>query len=295
MFSGMSQRLIRLFSGIALTVAAVAALPHTANAKTPGKTYCFNGVCHRTNTLQEMSALIGKDLTFKTSFYDDCKRDRFNPCGLTASGEVFRPNDADNAASPIYPEGTVLLVRNPQNGQSAVIRVNNAGPYWGDRKLDVSRGVATALGFKKRGVANLQVRVVAAPTRQEARYKKNRRYDAVPGPIGQFASLAAATTGTQVAMADLTGAGLTSRLTSRKAPVDKHQGAVRVASADQVSMAPAMSADGSSPADGLRAEARRVYGIDRGGKTYVPATSVVASIAPIHKARSRYWAAAQIR
>jgi rare lipoprotein A (peptidoglycan hydrolase) len=290
MFSGMSQRMIRLFSGIAVAVAAVVSLPYTANAKTPGKTYCFNGVCHRTNTLQEMSELIGKDLTFKTSFYDDCKRDRFNPCGLTASGEVFRPNDADNAASPIYPEGTVLLLRNPKNGQSAVIRVNNAGPYWGNRKLDVSRGVAEELGFKKRGVANLQVRVIAAPTKQEARYKKNRRYDAVPGPIGQFASLAAATTGTQLAMADLTGADLT----GRKSSAVKHSGAVRMASADQVSQAPAMAADGLSPADGLRAEARRVYGIDRGGKTYVPA-SVVASIAPIHKARSRYWAAAQIR
>ena len=49
----------------------------------------------------------------------ECRRDRFNPCGLTASGEAFRPNDADNAASPIYPEGTVLLVRNPSNGEAA--------------------------------------------------------------------------------------------------------------------------------------------------------------------------------
>ena len=139
--------------------AALTAAP--AAAKTPGKSYCFNGICHRTNTLQEMVELVGKDQTFKTSFYDDCKRDRFNPCGLTASGEVFHPNDADNAASPIFPEGTVLLLRNPGNGEAAVVRVNNAGPYWGNRRLDVSRGTAEKLGFKKRGVANLEVRVLA--------------------------------------------------------------------------------------------------------------------------------------
>jgi rare lipoprotein A len=274
MFSGMSQRIIRVLNGLAVTLAVVLVPPTSANAKTPGKTYCFIGVCHRVNTLQEMAELVGKDLTFKSSFYDDCKVDRFNPCGLTASGEVFRPNDADNAASPIYPEGTVVLVRNPLNGSSAVLRINSAGPYWKGRMLDVSRGTAEALGFKKRGVANLDVRVISAPTKAEARYKKNRRYDAVPGPIGQFASLEAAARPAMIALG--------------KAP----ERLIQVASADQVSQAAVGMIDPSSPAEALRAEARREMGIGRTPVQVAPA-SLVASIAPIHKSRSRYWVTAQ--
>lgn len=273
MLSVASRRLFRSFSGIAVAVVALVTLPQAADAKTPGKTYCFIGVCHRVNTLQEMAELVGKDVSFKSSFYDDCKRDRFNPCGLTASGEVFRPDDADNAASPIYPEGTVVLVRNPLNGQAAVLRINSAGPYWKGRMLDVSRGTAEALGFKKRGVANLEVRVIAAPTKAEARYKKNRRYDAVPGPIGRYASLEAASGPVMIAMGT--------------APVQ-----VRVASADQISQAATGTIDPTSPAEALRAEARRELGIGR-TTTRVAPVSLVASIAPIHKTRSRYWVAAQ--
>jgi rare lipoprotein A len=269
MFNGMSQRMIRVTLGMAASLAVLVTLPVSAEAKTPGKTYCFNGVCHRVNTLQEMDELVGKDQTFKTSFYDDCKHDRYNPCGLTSSGEVFHSNDADNAASPIYPNGTVLLVRNPANGQSAVLRVNNAGPYWGNRKLDVSRGAAEKLGFKKRGVASLEVRVISAPTKDEAKYKKNRRYDAVPGAIGQFASLDAAAAPVMIAMG--------------KAPAP----ALKFASADQLSEAPSLDVDANSPAEALKAEARRVYGIGQGAKHFAPA-SMTAEIAPIHRSRRQY-------
>ncbi|NOT71277.1 MAG: hypothetical protein HOP09_08360 [Hyphomicrobium sp.] len=264
-----SGRLSAVSKAIAATFAALALLAPAAQAKTPGKTYCFNGICHRVNTLQEMDSLVGRDLTFKTSFYDDCKRDRFNPCGLTSSGEAFRANDADNAASPIYPNGTVLLLRNPKNGEAAVVRVNNAGPYWGNRKLDVSKGTADKLGFKKRGVAKLEVRVIAAPTKQEAKYKKNRRYEAVPGPIGRFASLEQATGRAMIAMG--------------KAAPSK----IQIASADQVSEVSGEAIDANSPAEALKAEARRVYGIGNTAKRVSPAT-MTAEIAPIHRSRQQY-------
>lgn len=166
-----------------------------AEAKTPGKTYCFHGTCHRVKTIAETEALVGTEDTLVASHYDSCKRDRHNPCGLTSSGEVFRPDDPDNAASPIYPDGTTLLVWSPATGVSLVLRVNNAGPYWGDRRLDVSRGAAEVLGFASQGVATLKVRVLSAPDMAEATYKKNRTYDPVPGYIGRFASLDAAHAG----------------------------------------------------------------------------------------------------
>ena len=167
-------------------------VPSGGVAKTPGKTYCFRGVCHRVLTLAETRALVGKKATATASYYGDCRSDRFNPCGLTSSGAVFRPSVADNAASPIYPNGTKLLVFNPRNGRAAVVRVNNAGPYKRGRMLDLSQGAATKLGFRHAGVARLIVKVVKAPTPSEARYRARRTYAPVPGYIGRFASVSAA-------------------------------------------------------------------------------------------------------
>jgi rare lipoprotein A len=253
-----SRRLTCLKLGTAVLAAiasllAPAILSDAAEAKTPGHTYCFNGTCHRVNTIAETASLVGEHETLSTSYYDDCQRDRYNPCGLTSSGEVFNADAPDNAASPIYPDGTVLLVRNGANGKSAVVRVNNAGPYHGKRKLDVSRATAEVLGFKKRGVAKLQVRVVTAPTKAESRYKKNRHYTAVPGFIGAFASLDQAQGTTMVAM------GLTGTPN------------LKVATADGIAASDAATAEtAGSPADELRAVARRTLGIGRGTRVIAP-------------------------
>lgn len=183
----------------ALQLGAVIALsaglfPATADAKTPGHSYCFLGTCHRVLTLSETASRIGKTTVLQASFYDHCGTDRYNPCGLTSSGEAFNAGRPDNAASPILPNGTVIMVRNPANGRTAVLRINNAGPYWGKRTLDVSRGAADALGFRKRGVAKLEIKVLQAPSKAEATYRRNRSYAKVAGPIGSFASIDAAGT-----------------------------------------------------------------------------------------------------
>ena len=159
-----------------------------AGAKTPGHTYCFYGTCHRVKTIAEMQDLAGTRTTMLASHYDDCRHDRYNPCGLTSSGEVFHADRADNAASPIYPDGTTLLVWSQDSKQAAVLRVNNAGPYWGKRTLDVSRATAERLGFKGRGVGKLEVRVLRAPDPEDTRYKKNRKYQPVLGYIGNYES-----------------------------------------------------------------------------------------------------------
>lgn len=156
-----------------------------ADAKAPGQRHCYGGVCHRVMSLNETSQAIGKTRRIAASHYDDCSRDRYNPCGLTSSGEVFRPNAPDNTASSIHPDGTVLLVRNPATKLAAVVRVNNFGPFKGNRQLDVSRATAERLGFAGRGVASLEVMIVQAPTTAETRYQRKRRYDPVPGFLGR--------------------------------------------------------------------------------------------------------------
>jgi rare lipoprotein A (peptidoglycan hydrolase) len=192
---------------IALSASALAAvlLPvqfaTPAEAKTPGKTYCYYGKCHRVKTIEETKALVGVEETITASHYDDCAKDRYNPCGLTSSGERFHPDRPDNTASPIYPDGTMLLVWSPETERALVVRVNNAGPYWGDRVLDLSRAAAEKLGFEGKGVATLKVRVVKAPEPEEATYVENRNYKPVPGDIGEYDSLKDAEYGMAVALA----------------------------------------------------------------------------------------------
>lgn len=158
----------------------------SADAKTPGAKYCFSGWCHRVGTLKQTESLVGWRGYLQASFYDDCSRDRLNPCGLTSSGSVFRPDLPDNAASPLFPDGTVILAYNPRTGRASVLRITNAGPYSGQRKLDVSRAAADSLGFRKEGVAHLVVSVLKAPTAQEATYARRRVYPSVPGFLGSF-------------------------------------------------------------------------------------------------------------
>jgi rare lipoprotein A (peptidoglycan hydrolase) len=281
MFRGITRITIRAFSFSALIAALAlpASLVFSANqaeAKTPGKTYCYKGTCHQVKTLDETAALIGREETLTASYYDDCKFDRYNPCGLTSSGEKFRPNDADNAASPIYPDGTVVLLWNEKNGNAAVVRINNAGPYWGKRKIDVSRATAEKLGFKKRGVAKLAVRVISAPTKSEARYKKNRRYDSVPGALGTFASLESAAGGAVLAMAGGktdTFASVVRKLPSAPDALRTPLSGAKFANADMLSGQNAeVSFSGETPAEGLRAAARRTFGLDPELRRVAPST-----------------------
>jgi rare lipoprotein A len=180
-------------STLAITALATAGLmPSAADAKTPGKTYCFHGHCHTVKTISETQALVGKTQVVKASFYDDPKNDRFNPSSINSSGVYFRSDKPDNAASPILPDGTKALVWNPRNKKTLMIRIDNAGPYWGDRTLDLSRAAAEKLGMG--GVGTVHMRVVAAPTKAEATYKLGRTYAPVAGFMGIFADLDAAFT-----------------------------------------------------------------------------------------------------
>ncbi len=174
---------------LAVAVAGILAAPFSAQAKTPGKTYCFNGVCHTVKSLDETRNMVGRTTSVVASYYDDPKRDRFNPSNLTSSGEYFRAWAPDNAASPNLPNGTKVVVWHPVTKKAVMVRINNAGPYYGNRTLDLSRGAAEKIGLTGSGVKRVQMAVVAAPTREEAGYKKGRTYAPVRGYIGQFASL----------------------------------------------------------------------------------------------------------
>jgi rare lipoprotein A len=70
----------------------------------------------------------------------------------TASGERFDMN-ALTAAHRTLPFGTRIRVRNSQNGREVVVRINDRGPWAGDRIIDVSKAAAAALGLLEAGEA----------------------------------------------------------------------------------------------------------------------------------------------
>lgn len=172
---------------VALALVAPMSLPSLA--KTPGATHCYGSVCHRVLTLAETQGQIGRPRIVHASHYDDPRRDRFNPSLITSSGELFRPGEADNAASPNLPNGTQIAVYSPATRRGAIVRINNSGPYWGNRTLDLSRGLADKLGFGNQGVARVVIEVLQAPTAKEAKWARNRRYQPLPGFVGPVAGM----------------------------------------------------------------------------------------------------------
>ena len=78
---------------------------------------------------------------------------------LTANGEVF-DMDALTAAHPTLPMPCYARVTNLSNGRSLIVRVNDRGPYAGNRLIDVSHRAAELLQFKSNGTAHVRVEYV---------------------------------------------------------------------------------------------------------------------------------------
>jgi rare lipoprotein A len=77
----------------------------------------------------------------------------------TACGETMDP-DAWTCAHKSLPFGTIVLVENLLNGRTAVLRVNDRGPYVRGRVVDLSRRAAAEIGILGRGVVPVRVRLV---------------------------------------------------------------------------------------------------------------------------------------
>jgi len=69
----------------------------------------------------------------------------------TANGETYNQHDL-TVAHKSLPFGTYLKVRNLSNERTVVVRVNDRGPYVGDRSLDLSNAAAKCLGSDEAGV-----------------------------------------------------------------------------------------------------------------------------------------------
>jgi rare lipoprotein A len=83
----------------------------------------------------------------------------------TANGEVF-DQDALTAAHPTLPIPSLVQVTNLENGREIIVRVNDRGPFVGERLIDLSRGAAQALDFEGAGHARVHVRYLGPAPRR---------------------------------------------------------------------------------------------------------------------------------
>ncbi len=91
------------------------------------------------------------------SFYG--RREQGN---FTASGERFNMHRL-TAASRTLPFGTIVRVTDLVTGRSVNVRINDRGPFWPHRIIDLSVGAAKRIGLYRQGLARVRLRILRLP------------------------------------------------------------------------------------------------------------------------------------
>ena len=100
----------------------------------------------------------GKRRVGKASFYAHMFAGR-----KMADGNKMNPQ-VNNAASRSLPLGTTAKVTNLETGKSAVVVIQDRGPYVGGRIVDLSPATAQEIGISRRqGVAKVEVAPITVP------------------------------------------------------------------------------------------------------------------------------------
>lgn len=77
----------------------------------------------------------------------------------TASGEIYNMY-AFTAAHKSLPFGTYVKVRNLKNNREVIVRINDRGPYYPGRIIDLSYAAAKAIGMIGTGTAPVEITVL---------------------------------------------------------------------------------------------------------------------------------------
>lgn len=120
---------------------------------------------------QASAVRVGKPYQIKGRWYQPAYQPDYDEVGIaswygayfhgrpTANGERF-DKDEISAAHKTLPLPSIVKVTNLENGRAMEIRVNDRGPFVGERIIDLSEGAARALGFRENGLAKVRVQFV---------------------------------------------------------------------------------------------------------------------------------------
>lgn len=107
----------------------------------------------------------------------------------TSNGEIFDIYQA-SAAHKTLPIPSYARVTNLSNGRSVVVRVNDRGPFHGDRLIDLSYAAAVKLDYMQHGTAQVEVAVLNIAGVDDRRDAKGGQYRYLQ--LGAFGSEASA-------------------------------------------------------------------------------------------------------
>jgi rare lipoprotein A len=103
----------------------------------------------------------------------------------SATGETFDEN-AMTAAHPTLPIPSIVRVTNLENGKTALVRLNDRGPFVDDRIIDLSKHAGEVLGLHAKGTAKVRVQYVGpAPSDADAPLTDARPVAARPVLVSQ--------------------------------------------------------------------------------------------------------------
>lgn len=97
----------------------------------------------------------------------------------TANGAIFNMH-AVSAAHRTLPLPSWVEVENLNNGRRLVVKVNDRGPFHGNRIIDLSMRAAELLDFKKKGVTKIRVRILSEDSRKLAAWMKGKKTSPEP-------------------------------------------------------------------------------------------------------------------
>lgn len=100
---------------------------------------------------QDIRPLDSAPAAVEASYYGDEFAGR-----PTANGETFNPS-LMTAAHRTLPFGTLLRVTNAVTGKDVVVRVNDRGPFHGNREIDLSEAAARQIGIDSAGTGMVRL------------------------------------------------------------------------------------------------------------------------------------------
>jgi len=96
----------------------------------------------------------------------------------TANGETFDQKKM-TAAHPSLPMGTEAKVTNLENGKKVEVRINDRGPYVGNRAIDLSSAAANKLDMKKDGTTEVKIETKPVKKKSPARKSGKKKLGAI--------------------------------------------------------------------------------------------------------------------
>jgi rare lipoprotein A len=121
----------------------------TANRSAKMRTYTVQGKTYRPTFVK-----VGDTMTGIASWYGSDFHGK-----ETSSGERYDMH-AMTAAHKTWPMGTMVRVQNLENGRSAVVRINDRGPFVRGRVIDCSYAAGKKLGLDRTGLARAKLTVL---------------------------------------------------------------------------------------------------------------------------------------